>query len=110
MSLTMFRYRVRRLWRKFTAPLRAQQTLPLVFDDPGCDHDVQPTENPDWGKCAKCGEADFPMTERAAWGAFECEACHDTGIVAVHDEAHPSAFADARCPACPRHGIRKDDE
>lgn len=62
-----------------------------------CAHDIQPTENPDWGRCSKCGDASFPMTERAAYGEVACATCMDTGLVPAQSE---HGFADRGCPDC----------
>lgn len=70
---------------------------PLPALEPECEHEVVPTDNPDWGRCLRCGDSTFPMTERAAYGDFTCRTCHDTGLVPV--EAGP-AFADGPCPRC----------
>ena len=78
-------------WRLFHRP------RPLPAPEPECEHEVVPTDNPEWGRCLRCGVATFPMTERAAYGDFTCGTCHDTGLVPVEADG---AFADASCPDC----------
>lgn len=66
-----------------------------------CEHDVQPVNmGADWGRCTKCGEHGFPMTERAAYGEVQCRTCHDTGLVPMTNPTRPGAFADGPCPDC----------
>lgn len=109
MTWTMLRYRLRRTWRKARAILFPPKPLPAPLESFGdkCEHDVQPTADPDWGACVKCKAGGFPMTMRAAYGDVECEVCSDTGL--VPDLSRPHVFADKQCPACPRHGIRASD-
>lgn len=81
-------------WVLWNEPIR------IELPEPTCEHDVQPEhDNSEWGRCAKCGEGGFPLTERAAWGNFQCPICHDTGMVAVTVDSRPEALADAPCPA-----------
>lgn len=49
----------------------------------GCPHDDVRPINEDWGRCAKRGEDDFPISDRATWGDVECSTCKDTGVVPV---------------------------
>lgn len=94
--------------------VRVQVCL-LPAEPEGCPHeDVQPIPgNEDWGRCSACGEEDFPLTARAAYGDFECGTCFDTGLVPVDmtgqtitnrdgttSVVEPAHFADARCPDC----------
>lgn len=83
-------------WRLFHKP----RPLPTV--EPECEHEVEPTEDPDWGRCRFCGDASFPMTERAAYGDPDCRTCMDTGLVPAEAPGRPQALADARCPDCSR--------
>lgn len=80
-----------------------------------CQHDdIQPIQgNEDWGRCVKCEEDGFPITDRAAYGETKCSACHDTGLVPVNVDGQTvtrkdgttyvlaGALADARCQHCP---------
>lgn len=84
-------------------------------DCEGCPHTVilAVPGDEDWGYCEACKDDGFPVTERAAYGDFECGTCHDTGMVPVdmsgqtitHNEVALAVlglghFADARCPDC----------
>lgn len=77
-----------------------------------CAHDVQPVPgDEDWGRCVRCDEDGFPLTDRAAYGDVACGACKDTGLVPVCLDGqvgtrkdgstfiHQGTFADARCTA-----------
>ena len=89
-----------RLWTKikglFQVTRRACAPVDRFWDE--CEHDIRPTDDPDWGECVKCKDATFPLTERAAYGDVECTMCHDTGLVPDFDRPH--IFADKRCPSC----------
>lgn len=69
----------------------------LLIEIP-CAHDVEPiSDDPDWGRCKRCGANDFPMTDAAAYGPVNCSVCHDMGLVPVEV---PNGFADGPCPNC----------
>lgn len=84
-------------------------------DCEGCPHAVilPVPGDEDWGYCEACKDDSFPLTERAAYGDFECGACHDTQTVPVDMTGKAVTrrdgttgvvglghFADARCPDC----------
>lgn len=87
----------------------------FLADCEGCPHTVilaLPGDE-DWGYCVECKDEGFPLTERAAYGDFECGTCHDTGMVPAdmtgrtitHHDGTTSFvelahFADGRCPDC----------
>lgn len=95
--------RIRYRWSRVRAwRLRLfRKPRPLPALEAECEHEVEPTDNPDWGRCKLCGDSTFLMTDRAAYGEPECKTCKDTGLVPVEPPPdRPGAFADARCPDC----------
>lgn len=100
MTWTMLRYRFRRLWRRLTRPFRVAPMPPAraAIWEEDCAHDIVPLpDNPEWGRCTKCGDDTFPLTAHAAY-SVQCWKCMDTGL--VPDFSRPHVFADRRCPAC----------
>lgn len=70
--------------------------LALADELQRCDHDVQPLpDDANWGRCTKCGDGGFPLTDAAAYGETTCNVCHDTGLTPVAVEG---ALADGPCP------------
>lgn len=68
--------------------------------EPTCDHDVQPVPgDEDWGRCVRCREEGFPLTERSAYGDVKCRTCKDTGLVPCLFEKPGQLFGDRACPA-----------
>lgn len=64
-----------------------------------CDHDVQPVPgDEDWGRCVRCREEGFPLTDRAAYGDVTCRTCKDTGVVPCLFEEPGQLFGDRACP------------
>jgi hypothetical protein len=75
----------------------------------GCEHDIQPV-NEHWGRCVKCEEDDFPISDLAAYGAADCVMCQDTRSVAVFVEDRPNALASGLCPKCRGHQWGQPDD
>lgn len=71
----------------------------FLADCEGCPHAVilAVPGDEDWGYCPACKDDGFPLTERAAYGDFECGTCRDTGTVPM---PLPGCFAESCCPDC----------